>query len=242
MPSSLPLEICVETPAGLAVAATAGADRVELCSALALGGLTPGAGLLAAAAATDLSCHAMIRPRGGDFILDEADLAACLADIAAVRGAGLAGVVLGAALPDGTLDEASVARMKEAAGPLEVTLHRVFDLTPDPEAALETAIGLGITRILTSGQAAAAPEGVEVLRRLVSRAAGRIEIMAGGGVTPEAAPALIGAGVDALHASCGVARPARGGVARIGIPETQKETDAGAIAALRQAMQAAEAA
>lgn len=242
MPSSLPLEICVETPAGLAVAAESGADRAELCSALALGGLTPGPGLLAAGARSGLPCHAMIRPRRGDFVFDASDRSACLDDIAAVRGAGLAGIVIGAATPDGRLDRAALGEMIAAAGPLAVTLHRVFDIAPDPFEALETAVDLGIGRILTSGGAATAPEGVAQLRALSQSAAGRVEIMAGGGVAPESAPDLVAAGVDALHASCGVAREAQGDIARIGIAAQQKETDAGAIAALRQAMRAAEAA
>lgn len=216
---------------------------MELCSALDLGGLTPGPGLIAAAARASCQCLAMIRPRGGDFVFDESHVGICLDDIAAVRSEGLAGVVIGASLPDGTLDSDALARMVEAAGPLDVTLHRAFDLVPDAGAALETAAALGIRRILTSGQAASAPQGIETIRRLVEQARGRIEIMAGGGVTPEAAPLLLASGVDALHASCGRAVPARQqATQRIGIDGTQRETDAAAITALRHAMRRAEAA
>ena len=201
-PRAIALEICVDTPAGPAIAAAAGADRVELCSALALGGLTPSAGLVETALDARLPVHAMIRPRPGGFVHRAADAQAMLADIAALRGSGVSGFVLGAATPRGTLDTDLLARCAEAARGLPLTLHRVIDTLPDPVAALEQAIDLGFARVLTSGGARTAPEGVEAIARLVRAAAGRIEVMAGGGVTPEAAPKLISAGVDALHASC----------------------------------------
>lgn len=235
MPRTLPLEICVDSPDGLAAAIAGGADRIELCSALALGGLTPGPGMIAAAADCGTPCHAMIRPRDGDFILRPGDLRAMLADIAAVRQAGLAGVVIGVANPDGSLDETALRSLITAADGLEVTLHRVFDLTPDPFAALETAIALGIRRILTSGQAASAPEGLELLGLLVEKAAGRIEIMAGGGVSAELAPLLIAARVDALHSSCSGPDPQHRDSARIGIAP-RRVTDLALARALEHQM------
>ena len=225
------LEICVDTPDGLAVAARAGADRCELCAALDLGGLTPGPGLIAAGARAGVPVHARIRPRAGDFIATEADLLAMIADIAAIRAAGLAGVVIGVATGAGALDIAALEPLVRAAGPLEVTLHRVIDLAPDPLAALEAAIGLGIGRILTSGGAPAAPDGAERIARMVRQAAGRIEIMAGGGVTPASVPALLATGVDALHASCAVSSGGEG----FGFGRTRR-TDAGRITALKRAM------
>ncbi|GGL61691.1 copper homeostasis protein CutC [Wenxinia marina] len=227
------LEICVDTPEGIATAATAGADRIELCAALGLGGLTPSAGLIAAALAAEVPAHAMVRPRAGGFVLSEADLRAMLADVEAARRAGLAGVVIGAARPGGTLDADDLARLREAAGPMAVTLHRVIDLTPDPLEAVETAVSLCLDRILTSGQAPTAPEGAELIAAMVAQAAGRIEIMAGGGVTPASAQALLATGVDALHASCAVA--ADDGAPGIGLPASRL-TDAAAIRALRAAM------
>ncbi len=235
--TSLPLEICVDSAAGLAKAARAGADRVELCSSLPLGGLTPGPGLLASAAEIGIPSHAMIRPRPGDFLYEDADLRACLFDIAHMRAAGLAGVVIGAAGRDARLDLVALRAMVAAAGPLHVTLHRVFDLTPDPFEALEQAVELGIDRILTSGQAASAPEGQALIGALVERAAGRIEIMAGGGVTPETAAGLMACGVDALHASCALPVPPCQPVERIGIAPC-RQTDENTIARLRAAMQA----
>lgn len=238
--AAIPVEVCVDSAADLAVAAAAGADRVELCAALPLGGLTPGPGLIAAAAGADVPCHAMIRPRPGDFVFEGADLKACLDDIDAVRSAGLAGVVVGVARADSTLDVAALAALVEAAGPLEVTLHRVFDLVPDPFAALEQAVELGIARILTSGRQTAAEDGVALISELVRAASGRIQIMAGGGVSAGNAAVLMAAGVDALHASCSIEAPLRQPVGRIGIAP-HGETNADKVAALLAAARKSEA-
>ncbi len=229
------LEICVDSPAGLAAAVSGGADRIELCSALALGGLTPGPGLIALAARAGVPCHAMIRPAPGDFVLRSGDLAAMCADIAAVRSAGLAGVVIGVARPDGTLDAGALARLREAAHGLEVTLHRVFDLAPDPLVAVDTAIDLGLTRILTSGQAPAAPDGTALLKTLVQHAAGRIQIMAGGGVGLAAVRPLLATGIDALHASASRPDPSQADCTRIGIA-APRIADPAVVADLRAAM------
>ena len=200
--SNIKLEVCVDSVDGFNAAIAGGADRIEVCSSLGLGGLTPGPGLLQLAAEAPIECHAMIRPRPGDFVVTDGDRQAMLADIAAVKQAGLAGVVLGALQSDSTLDDVTLQILVDAAETLDRTLHRVFDLTVDPVAALDTAQRLGFKRVLTSGQAATAPEGVDVLSQLVDQAAQRIEIMAGGGVTEDAVPLLLSAGVDAIHASC----------------------------------------
>ncbi len=145
------LEVCVDSPKGLAAAIEGGANRIELCSALELGGLTPVAGLMKAAAAAPIPVYAMIRPHAGPFIFDAADEAAMMADIDAVRAFGLEGVVIGANRPDGTLDMPLIRRLKAHAAGLGSTLHRAFDLVPDADAALEQAVELGFERILTSG-------------------------------------------------------------------------------------------
>lgn len=235
MCTTLPLEICVDSSDGLAAAIAGGADRIELCSALSEGGLTPGPGLIMAAANGPLPGHAMIRPRGGDFILRPGDFQAMLDDIAFVKSAGLAGVVIGVAMPDGTLDRDALAGLVAAADGLHVTLHRVFDLTPDPMAALDASIDLGIQRILTSGQATLAGDGAAMLSKLVAHAQGRIEIMAGGGVTVANAPELIACGVSALHASCSIADADHAPCDRIGIAP-RRRTDAACVAALKSAM------
>ena len=135
-----------------------------------------------------------------------------VADIEACREAGAHGVVIGALTPDGDIDLPSCRHMIEAAGEMSVTFHRAFDLCRNPEEALDTIIELGCDRLLTSGQAATALEGTPLLRRLHDRAAGRLIILAGGGVTPDnAADILIGSGTNEVHASAraGVTSPMR---------------------------------
>ncbi len=201
--TAIRLEVCVEDATGLAAAIAAGADRIELCSALALGGLTPSPGLMAMAAKAPIPVYAMIRPRAGSFVFSAEDVAQMLADIAAVKAAGLAGVVLGANSADGRLDADVLRDLRDAARPLGATLHRAFDLVPDPVQALETAIALGFDRILTSGGARTAPEGIETLTLVAERAAGRIGIMPGSGISAESVGALLQRFPFAeVHASC----------------------------------------
>lgn len=200
------LEVCVENLSGLHAACAGGADRIELCSALSLGGLTPSAGLLHLAAQSPLPIFVMIRPRAGDFIFspDEEDMMS--RDIEAVASNGLSGVVLGAAKPDGHLDTDALGRLLDharAQGIHHATLHRVFDLSPDPLRSLEEAITLGFDSILTSGSARTAEAGKIMLRTLREKASNRIVIMAGGGVRPRNAVSLLAeTGVHALHSSC----------------------------------------
>ena len=181
------LEICVDSAAGLAAALAGGADRIELCAALALGGLTPPGSLMHAAARAPIPVHAMIRPRAGDFVFSEAEVTLMLADIADAHAAGLAGVVLGASRPDDRLDEAVLRRLHDHATGLGLatTLHRAFDLAPDLTAALESAIDIGFTRVLTSGGAATAPAGLDRLAALHQAARGRIALMPGSGIRPD---------------------------------------------------------
>lgn len=197
------LEVCVGDPESLGAAVAGGADRIELCSALELGGLTPTPGLLALAAHVSVPVYAMVRPRGGDFVFRRGERDAMLADIAAIRAAGLAGVVLGASRADGTLDRETLADLVAASTGLGLTLHRAFDLVPNIEAAVETAVALGFERILTSGRAAKAPDGVADLERAHRAAAGRIAIMAGAGLSADNVAALLRAvPLGEVHASC----------------------------------------
>jgi copper homeostasis protein len=210
MPRAEPsVEICVDDIAGLQTCLAAGVDRIELCAALELGGLSPGAGLLQAAAqaAPDRpAVMVMVRPRAGGFCWSAAELEMICAEIAQVRALGLEGVVIGAQTPQGALDEAALARMVAAAAGMAVTLHRVVDLLPDPVQAVDVAARLGIGRILTSGGAMRAAEGLATLARMAGRAAacgeGRVRIMAGSGVTPALVAPLAAAGVRDVHASC----------------------------------------
>ncbi|WP_416797795.1 copper homeostasis protein CutC [Ciceribacter azotifigens] len=197
------LEVCVDDPAGLAAAIEGGADRIELCAALSVGGLTPSRGFMAHAARSPILVHALIRPRTGDFVLSADDLRVMVDDVRAARSAGLAGVVIGALQPDGRLDLEVLKPLIAAAEGMDLALNRAFDLARDQEEALETAVRLGFSRILTSGGARTAIEGLPRLERLANRAAGRLSVMPGSGVRPETVEALLSLpGVFELHASC----------------------------------------
>lgn len=233
------LEVCVDDAAGIAAAARGGADRIELCSALALGGLTPSAGLMALAARSGLPAMAMIRPRAGDFIWSPAEREAMLAEIGAARAAGLAGVVIGASRPDGRLDGAVLAEQVAAAHGLETTLHRAIDLTPDPAPAMHLARDLGIRRVLSSGGAPSAALGIDRLAAMAEAAPG-VTVMPGGGVS-EANAALFAARLPLreIHASCSVAAPVPvlPQVAEFGFqPAGARVTDPTRIRALRRAL------
>lgn len=197
------LEICVDSADGLQSAIEGGADRVELCSALELGGLTPSRALMDVAAKAPIPVYAMIRPQAGGFCFSARDEALMLADIHNAGNAGLAGVVLGASLSDGSLDIAMLKKLTAEAQGLGTTLHRAFDLVPDVGTALEQAISLGFERILTSGQSRTAEQGLDILQRLAGIAGGRIGIMPGSGVNPENIGRILQAAcATEIHASC----------------------------------------
>jgi len=236
------LEVCIDGPEGLLAAHEGGADRVELCSALALGGLTPSPALLTMASRLDMPSVAMIRPRAGDFAWTGAELAFMEREIETMQSLGALGVVVGASRPDGRLDEGALRRLLSGVDEgREAVLHRAFDLCPDPFEALETAIGLGFDRILTSGGRPAVPDGLDLLARLVERARGRIAILPGGGITAGNAGAVLAAlPVDALHASCSRGAAQLPAAVALGFtPPERRETAAGAVRALRAAMAAA---
>ncbi len=197
------LEICVDNTDGLFAAIEGGAGRIELCSALSVGGLTPSRGFMDLAGCQDIAVSVMIRPRAGSFIFSAAEMSVMKADIDAARAAGLSGVVLGASLSDGRLDTKTLEDLCRHAEGLDITLHRAFDLTPDKPQALEEAIKLGFSRILTSGGKQTALEGIETLAALVEQAGNRITIMPGAGVRPQTAgPLLERMKITELHASC----------------------------------------
>ena len=195
------LEVCVSDISGVETAARGGAARVELCSALDCGGLTPSAGLIGEALMVPgLRVHVLIRPREGDFVYTPREAEVMLADIVAARELGAHGVAVGALTADGRIDTGLVRLMAEAAGDMQLTFHRAFDRTANPQEALEQIVELGFHRILTSGCAPSAYEGRDMLRQLRDMAAGRIKILAGAGVNPVNA-ADIAAVADELHAS-----------------------------------------
>jgi copper homeostasis protein len=233
------LEICVDTPAGLRAAIAGGADRIELCAALALGGLTPPPGLMALAGEQAVPVRAMIRPRPGGFVYDRDERLAMMRDIDAARAAGLAGVVIGATTSAGTLDLPLLRDLADHAAGLALTLHRAVDLVADGPAAVEAAVALGFATILTSGGTAAAIDGTARIAAMRDRAAGRIEILAGSGVTADNAAQILSAtGVAAVHASCGrpVAIADARSIAMGFAPLGMKDTDQAAVARLRQAL------
>jgi len=201
------VEICLDDLAGVRRAEEAGADRIELCSALATGGLTPSIGTVAAALglARRIGVNVLIRQRPGDFVVDDDELAAMVADIRAVsaleRPAGVAlGFVVGALRPDGTVDADATRALVHACGDASVTFHKAFDQTPDRAAALEELIALGIGRVLTSGGAATALDGAAELADLVAQAGDRIAVLAGGGVRPANVADLVRrSGVREVH-------------------------------------------
>ncbi|MFO1209868.1 MAG: copper homeostasis protein CutC [Amaricoccus sp.] len=232
------LEVCVDDPEGLLAARAGGADRLELCAALGLGGLTPSPALVSLAAREGILALAMIRPRAGDFVWTPAEAAAMEAEIAHLRAAGARGVVIGASLPDGRLDGALLARLLRAAEGMDVTLHRAVDLAPDPEEAVALAADLGIPRILSSGGAARAVDGTDRLGRMMQAAAGRLAVMPGAGVSPETLPALSRLPLSEIHASCSEpVPPPHGKVAAFGFqPPGARRTDAARVAAMRAAL------
>jgi len=213
---TLALEIAVQDPAGMRIAREVGAARVELAQALALGGLTPSPATLEltleAAGDGGPETHVLIRPRAGGFHYDADELVIAERDVRRAVAAGAAGVVIGVLDAAGRLDVAAMTRLRDAAGTASVTLHRAIDVSADPLATLEAARSIGLRRILTSGGASSAIDGIDTLRALVVAADGQIEIMAGSGVDAATAPALAAVGVDALHFSAKRSVQEEGGV------------------------------
>lgn len=183
MTSTPLIEGCVDSHASALAAVRGGADRLELCANLSIGGTTPSRALFRQVRRDcPVRINVLIRPRFGDFLYSPAELEEMAEDIAAFRELGADGVVIGALTPSGALDSEQMARLMDQAENMDVTLHRAFDMTFDPFAALEEAVRLGCRTILTSGQAPSAPEGRELLRELFLRADGRIDLMAGAGI------------------------------------------------------------
>jgi copper homeostasis protein len=203
MTSHLSLEICCDSIESVLAAQRGGAQRIELCSSLLEGGLTPSAGLIRTVRAnTSIGLFVMIRPRGRDFCYSDAEFAAMKEDILVAKSSGADGMVLGLLDIDGHVDAARTAALVELARPLPVTFHRAFDLSADPDRSLEDVIRSGCQRILTSGGMPTALVGVTQIRKLVEAASGRIKIMAGSGVNSQnAAQVIEETGVHEIHAS-----------------------------------------
>jgi copper homeostasis protein len=179
----LKIEVCVENADGLVAAQNAGADRVELCASLLEGGLTPSLGMIEQAQlVARIPFHVIVRPRGGDFLYSAIEFAAMRADVRRLCSLGVAGVVVGCLTAEGAIDEERMAALVADAGPLAVTCHRAFDMTADPLAAVEALVRSGVGRVLTSGQHDTAEAGAAVIRQVVEASAGRLVVMACGGL------------------------------------------------------------
>lgn len=177
------IEIATYSLDGALQAARAGADRIELCSAPSEGGLTPGISCIRMARkALDIPIHVMIRPRGGDFLYSDMEFECMIEDIRQVKDTGVAGIVAGVLLPDGTIDQKRVERLLLASEGLDFTFHRAFDMSNNLFASLEILKSLGIKRILTSGGKATAPAGFSTIVQLARQAEGKISIMPGSGI------------------------------------------------------------
>jgi copper homeostasis protein len=181
MKNGVTFEICVDSLDAAQAAQQGGGDRVELCADLLEGGTTPSAGTVQLAIETlRIPVNVIIRPRGGDFCYSAAEFEVMRRDVEMARAWGANGVVIGILNPDGTVDVDRTRVLVETARPLSVTFHRAFDVTRDPFEALETLIGLGIDRVLTTGQESSALEGLDLIADLVRRAGNRIVVMPGG--------------------------------------------------------------
>ncbi|MEV6846425.1 copper homeostasis protein CutC [Actinoplanes sp. NPDC051411] len=235
-------ELAVQDPPGLTIAARLGVDRIELCSALPVGGVTPSLGLVETAVAMPgmPPVHVLVRPRLGGFDYSPDEVALILRDVRHVLAAGAAGVVIGG-VRDGRVDQDLVRRVLDVAASCPVTFHRAFDTLSDPAGAIGTLAALGVRRILTSAGAASVADALPFLAELVAVAGDRIEIMAGGGVRPDDVEKIVRTGVPAIHASAKRTVPSAVGVTlgtaaragESGFETTDEAAAARIIAALR---------
>ncbi len=197
------LEVCLDNLESLEYAQQGGATRIELCSALHLGGLTPTIGtMILARRHCALPIHALIRPRQGDFLFDEYDVEAMLIDIFQAKQAQLDGVVIGALTLEGKVDRHIIHSLIKEAGNMSITFHRAIDHSSALMEDLDTLMTIGCHRVLTSGQAASAWEGRECLKHMVNHTKKHLSIIAGGGIKPESIANLCRVtGVEEIHLS-----------------------------------------
>lgn len=244
---SILLEVIATSADDCTAIEQAGADRIELCSALGLGGLTPSAALVQRArATTHLPILMMLRPREGGFCYSAAEFAQMALDLKFGLAAGVDGFVFGCLHADGTIDSRRTAHLVKLAAGRQTVFHRAFDVTPDPFAALETLAALGVTRILTAGRQPTAWEGAGLIQQLVAQAAGRIEILPGSGVRVAHVAALVQrTGATQVHASASRtvldpsthARPLLNfGGTTIDQGDLHRAVDPAQVAALKQAL------
>lgn len=177
------LEICSDSVESALIAQEAGADRIELCTSLIEGGITPSyATILAAKEELRIPLHVLIRPRNGDFLYSNQEYEIMKKEVDFCRQSGVDGVVFGILMSDGSVDYERTISLVDRSWPMSVTFHRAFDLCREPEKGLEDIIGCGAHRVLTSGQKNTAAEGTDLIGRLVGISAGRIIVMPGSGL------------------------------------------------------------
>jgi len=196
------LEVCCGDMQSVLAAKEGGADRIELCQALEVDGLTPSAEMMAKAIGLGIPVQVLIRPREGDFVYDEAEIETMLKEIHLAKRLGANGVVIGALKSDGSIDEETIRCLVSEATGLSITFHRAFDVCSQPTEALEQIVSLGCHRLLTSGQAPSAEQGIPLIKRLVEQSGGRLIIMPGAGVNQENARRILSeTGAHEIHGS-----------------------------------------
>lgn len=203
MDRNITIEVCIDSVASAINSEKGGADRVELCDNLFEGGTTPSAGKIEVVRKNiSIGLQVMLRPRGGDFLYSREEYEVIQSDLKIAKRLGADGVVFGFLTYEGQIDKERTQEILEMAYPMNVTFHRAFDMTQDPFQALDDLIALGVNRVLTSGQERSVMEGKDLIADLVQRAAGRITILAGGGVRPYNIQKLVQhTGVTECHVS-----------------------------------------
>lgn len=203
------VEVCLDSAESARDAELAGAGRVELCDDLVEGGTTPSAGMIETTRSViAIGLHVMIRPRGGDFCYSALEQEVMARDIVVAKERDVDGVVLGLLEPDGRIDVEATARLVDLAAPMAITFHRAFDMARDPFESLEVLVGLGVDRILTSGQEADLTMGLDLVRELVARSRGRMGILPGCGIDEDNGAEVVEAtGVQEIHVALPEQRP-----------------------------------
>lgn len=234
------LEIAANSVESALAAQAGGADRVELCANLGEGGTTPSFGSIAIARERlRIPLHVLIRARAGDFVSSPVELDAMRRDVETCARLGCDGIVIGLLDGDGRVDVAGCRVLVEAAGTMDITFHRAFDVVADRVAAMEAVVGLGGSRILTSGGADSALDGAAMIAADIERAAGRIALLAGAGLTPRnIAEVARVTGAGELHASARVFDPGMGADGPAGLARGRWRSDAATVRALREALDA----
>ena len=197
------LEVCADCVQSAVNADNAGADRIELCSNLVIGGVTPGMALYKLVKKyTDVKVRVLLRPRYGDYCYNAYEFEQLKEEVQMYRELGADGMVMGILMPDGQLDEERMSELIKLAGNIDTALHRAFDACINPMETMEQAVSLGMNTILTGGQCGTAWDGRELLKELYEKSAGRIEILAAGGINAEAMDKLISfTGITSYHMS-----------------------------------------